>query len=185
MWQLLVCPLHSHPLTQSVPLCIILTAAGDAAQNHAVPDSHMYVELFRCCAASPETALLELANAARLRLRRHWSKLRSGRVEYATEECAALAWLLRLHLRAFLRCRLGLTNLRTCMAFRVKVIVPLACRHFKTVGSCGICHMRIVACSRGGYGPAVAVVHIVLSTRVGPRSEHVLLHGQHAIHCSR
>ena len=62
-----------------------------------MPDSHMYVELFRCCAASPEPALLELANAARLRLRRHWSKLRSGRVEYATEECAALVWQLRLH----------------------------------------------------------------------------------------
>ena len=78
-------PIAEHPNLSDAHGC------GAAVQDHAVPDSHMYVELFRCCAASPGPQLLELATAARLRLRRQWSKLRSGRVDPATEEC--VPWL--------------------------------------------------------------------------------------------
>jgi len=62
------------------------------AQDHPMPDSHMYVELFRCCAASPTPELLRAAAAAYVQIGARWDVARAAdRCSAAYEECAPRA----------------------------------------------------------------------------------------------
>ena len=58
-----------------------------------MPDSHMYVELFRCCAASPTPELLRAAAAASGQITARWEVARAAnRCNAAYEECALCDW---------------------------------------------------------------------------------------------
>lgn len=56
-----------------------------------MPDSHMHVELFRCCASSPTPELLELVAAAAACMMACWGRAPARSASYANEQCVASA----------------------------------------------------------------------------------------------